>query len=143
METQLKRLTLAILTIGLVGLLLTADTGLAQRAATPAMAPILAGATAPALMPAQEATMLIGRYCFRCHNDRDLTGGLTLESFDVANAFEHAEIAEKMIRKLEARMMPPRTAQRPDEATYEALVAALTSTIDADAAAMTLPPTVT
>ena len=99
------------------------------------------GMTAP-LRPSlsvQEQNEVIGRYCFRCHNDQLLTGGLSLESFDAAGAAEQAEIAERMIRKLQAGMMPPITAQRPDAETYAALIASLTSTIDAAAAAAPNP----
>ena len=83
----------------------------------------------------EEQDELIGRYCFRCHNDQLLTGGLSLESFDAARAYEQAEVAERMIRKLQAGMMPPITAQRPDAETYAALIASLTATIDVAAAA--------
>ena len=79
----------------------------------------------------KEQNEVIGRYCFRCHNDQLVTGGLTLESFDAAQAYDQAEIAEKVIRKLQAGMMPPITAQRPDADTYAALIASLTETIDA------------
>ncbi|MEE3273502.1 MAG: DUF1587 domain-containing protein, partial [Acidobacteriota bacterium] len=78
----------------------------------------------------KEQNEVIGRYCFRCHNDQLVTGGLTLESFDAAQAYDQAEIAEKVIRKLQAGMMPPSTAQRPDADTYAALIASLTETID-------------
>ncbi len=91
------------------------------------------GASAP--MSYQEQNTTVGRYCFRCHNDQLLTGGLTLESFDVEHAYDDADIAEKMIRKLRAGMMPPKGAQQPDDAARMALVAALETTIDAAAAA--------
>ncbi len=83
----------------------------------------------------EEQNEIIGRYCFRCHNDQLLAGGLSLESFDAARAYEQAEVAEKMIRKLQTGMMPPVTAQRPDAETYAALIAALAATIDEGAAA--------
>ena len=42
---------------------------------------------------------------------------MSLQAFDAANVLEHAELAEKMIRKLRAGMMPPAGARRPDAAT--------------------------
>ena len=90
------------------------------------------GTSAP--MSYQEQNTTVGRYCFRCHNDQLLTGGLTLESFDVEHAYDAADIVEKMIRKLRAGMMPPKGAQQPDDAARMALVAALETTIDAAAA---------
>ncbi len=50
---------------------------------------------------------VVQRVCVICHNDRALTGSLSLAAFDVAKASENAETAEKMIRKLRAGMMPP------------------------------------
>ena len=106
----MKRITIAILGAGFVCLTLSA------APSTP--------------LSFREQNELIGRYCFRCHNDQLVTGGLTLESFDAAQAYDQAEIAEKVIRKLQTGMMPPITAQRPDADTYVALIAALTETID-------------
>src|SRR5688572_26778339 len=44
---------------------------------------------------------LVKRYCVGCHNDRnkDRAGSPTLASFDIAKAGEHADVAERMIRK--------------------------------------------
>jgi hypothetical protein len=77
---------------------------------------------------------VVRQYCVACHNDRMKTGGLTLAAFDAAQAVEHVEVAEKMIRKLRAGMMPPAGMKRPDEATLTALAAALETRIDAAAA---------
>lgn len=129
----MKRSTLALAAVGFLGLGVTAGTGLAQHAP----------ARASGVVPDREATMaapyqgqneVIGRYCLRCHNDNMTRGGLSLEGFDVAEAHENAEVAEKMIRKLEAGMMPALPARRPDEGTLTALVAALASRVDAAAA---------
>ena len=50
---------------------------------------------------------VIESYCNDCHNDQIMSGDLSLEKFDVAKANENAHVAEKMIRKLRAEMMPP------------------------------------
>jgi len=78
----------------------------------------------------QDHNAVIKKYCAGCHNDRRPAAGLSLASFDVANAVEHAEVAEKIIVKLQAGMMPPRGAQRPDPATHVALINALETTLD-------------
>ncbi len=80
---------------------------------------------------------LVKRYCVGCHNDRnkDRVGSLTLASFDMAKAGENAEVAERMIRKMQASMMPPPGAQRPDAATYQQFVTALESAVDTHAKA--------
>src|SRR5688572_32486768 len=64
---------------------------------------------------------LVKRYCVGCHNDRnkDRAGSLSLASFDMSKAGEHAEVTERMIRKMQASMMPPPGPARPDPATYQ------------------------
>src|SRR6185295_12798347 len=57
---------------------------------------------------------VIRRYCVGCHSDTRKTGGLSLAAFDVAHAAQNADVAEKMIRKLHAGLMPPPLAPRPD-----------------------------
>ena len=80
---------------------------------------------------------LVKRYCVGCHNDRnkDRAGSLTLASFDIAKAGEQADVAERMIRKLRASMMPPPGAARPDDATYQQFIVSLENTVDAHARA--------
>src|SRR5687767_12405418 len=63
-------------------------------------------AAVPALTPA-ELTKVVQQYCVVCHNDRMLTGNLSLQEFQVENPAARAETAEKMIVKLRAGMMPP------------------------------------
>ena len=73
---------------------------------------------------------VVKRYCATCHTDARKPGGLSLASFDVARAADRAEIAEAMIRKLQAGMMPPPGSPRPDAATYAALISNLETTVD-------------
>ena len=82
---------------------------------------------------------VLKRYCVGCHNDKLKTGGLSLEAFDVSRAAEHAETSEKVIRKLQAGLMPPPLAARPDAATQKTLIAAVETTVDAAAAAKPNP----
>ena len=89
----------------------------------------------PQEMASEDPNVIIGRYCFRCHNDDLLTAGLTLESFDAARAGQNAELAEKVIHKLRTGMMPPPSAQRPDTQTYANLIAALETAVDSTAGA--------
>src|SRR5687767_6371608 len=58
----------------------------------------------PDIAKAAAQTALVKQYCVTCHNDRAKAGTLSLASFDAANAADHAETAEKMIRKLRAGM---------------------------------------
>ena len=89
-------------------------------------------ATAPSAAANNEA---IQTYCVGCHNDRSKAGGLTLAGFDVAKADAHADVAEKVVRKLRTGMMPPRGASRKLEApARDALATALETTLDRHAA---------
>ncbi len=81
----------------------------------------------------------IKRFCGNCHNDDQRKGELTLATFDAARAADHPDVAEKMVRKLRAGMMPPRTSRQPDAATRLALVTALETSLDAAAAARPNP----
>ncbi len=109
-------------------------------AAGPVPSPVAGGTSPVALRPVSSrpaapspATQneTIRQYCVGCHSDRAKAGGLTLASFDAAQAAQHADLTEKMIRKLRAGMMPPAGARRPDAATIMALAEALESRVDA------------
>src|SRR5688572_22493944 len=95
-----------------------------------------AGEAHPALadLTPAELTAVVQKYCVVCHNDRMLTGNLSLEQLDVATPGERAETAEKMIVKLRAGMMPPPGAPRPGPDTLLALVESLEETLDRAAA---------
>jgi len=56
------------------------------------------------------------------------TGGLALDSLDVANPNANAEVWERVIAKLRAGSMPPPGSPRPDVATYRATATWLEST---------------
>ena len=88
----------------------------------------------PAPDRAEDLTGVVRTYCQVCHNDALLTGNLSLQAFEVESAPEMGEIAEKMIRKLRAGMMPPRGFPRPAGDTLEALVQELETRIDEAAA---------
>jgi hypothetical protein len=88
---------------------------------------------------AQQRTT-IARYCFDCHDDAERTSDLSLESLDFADVGGHAEIWERVVRKLEAGMMPPRDGgPRPKPQETEAVLAWLESELDGVAAAAPNP----
>ena len=82
---------------------------------------------------------LIQEYCVRCHSDRRLRGNLSLEDFDAEVPHERAEIAEKMIVKLRAGMMPPPGVTRPAGDSLRMLVEGLEARIDEAAAGVPNP----
>ena len=83
---------------------------------------------------ANDTNLIILRYCVVCHNDVANTGNLSLQTFDVGAAEQNAEVAEKMIRKLRAGMMPPPPMPRPGGDTLTILVTALETRLDEAAA---------
>jgi hypothetical protein len=139
----MRRFSIALTGAAAIGLCAAGATMSAQRpraqasppAAPPSRpVPIAAHATA-ATLPPDSQRAVIEDYCLTCHDDDNEKGGLTLERFDPAQAVEAAEIAEKVIRKLRAGMMPPPGAERPDAATLAAIATSLETRLDRAAAA--------
>src|SRR5687767_12184523 len=98
-----------------------------------------AAPTPTASIPNEVLNDVIRRYCQVCHNSQARIGNLSLESFDVAAAPQHAETAEKMIGKLRAAMMPPPGMPRPGGDTLAILLETLETSIDRAAAARPNP----
>jgi len=96
------------------------DINLAQRA------PV----TAPAMMSVDQETALVKQYCQGCHNSTTKSGSLDLSAINFSRIDQHAEVAEKMIRKLRAGMMPPPGMPRPDKAVVNNFATALESSMD-------------
>jgi mono/diheme cytochrome c family protein len=105
-----------------------ADRATPLQAASPT-APVPASSHASAVPDRQ----LIQKYCVTCHNARAKTGGLVLESLDPAQAAAHADVWEKVVRKVRGGMMPPKGMPRPDEATLTAFAGALEDILDRQA----------
>ena len=71
------------------------------------LAPVMA---APAKSQAPDVAAeraVVDQYCVGCHNGRAKTANLLLDQLDMSHLGDHAEIGEKMVRKLRAGMMPP------------------------------------
>ena len=81
-----------------------------------AAAAVIAGA---AQVPPQRA--LLDRYCIGCHSQPAKAAGqeparkLTLDDLDVARVTGHADVWERVVRKMRAGMMPPAGARRPGQ----------------------------
>ena len=73
---------------------------------------------------------VVQQYCVGCHNDRMLRGNLSLERFTLDSAEETGDVAEKMIRKLRAGMMPPPGERRPAGDSLLVLVESLETHMD-------------
>ncbi len=92
-------------------------------------------AQASASNPAAAYAGTLNKYCVTCHSDKLRTGGLTLQGIDLGKIPSHAEVWEKVIRKLRTATMPPAGLPRPDKAVSDALAAYLENAIDSEAAA--------
>ena len=116
-----------------------------------ALAPAPAAAAPPAAGEAAAASVAatLDRYCVTCHNERVVTGrgaapsmlvsqlraaGLAFDTLDVSRVAGDADAWERVIRKLEARTMPPAGRPRPDEAAYGAAIDWLETALDRAAA---------
>lgn len=115
----------AMLFAGLLLLGLSGDAGLSTADT------LLVSSTVSAIdVDRADSNETIEQYCTRCHSEQRQRGGLVLEGFDVENASDHADIAERMIKKLRAGMMPPSGARRPEEAVLADLADELETRLD-------------
>jgi hypothetical protein len=89
----------------------------------------------PAAAPSSPQRALVNRYCVTCHNERMRRGDLSLAAYEVTAVGHDTAVWEKVLRKLQAGVMPPVGVPRPDKASYDSLVAWLTEELDRAAAA--------
>ncbi len=107
----------------------------ADQSPAPAAAPA-ASATSAAQTPARE---LITTYCVSCHNERLKTANFLLDKVDANQVANSADEWEKVVVKLRSRSMPPPSARRPDNATYDRVAGWLENELDRAAAAHVNP----
>jgi hypothetical protein len=101
--------------------------------------PARAHAVAPAAIAGGAAQALITDYCVKCHNGKSRATTLSLLDINLENLAEHAPVWEQVLTKLHLRAMPPPGGPRPDDATYEKVIAEIESAIDTAAAAAPIP----
>ena len=85
----------------------------------------------------------LNKYCITCHSDKTKAGGMSLvdatADIERDNIPAHADIWEKVIRKVRVGMMPPQGLPRPDQATRDAFVSGLQNALDRAAVAKPNP----
>ena len=86
--------------------------------------------TVSAQSPSAAHQATIQQYCVTCHNQRLKTGGLSLDTLDIATPQANAETWENVVRKLRVGAMPPHGVRRPDQKTTDNLIAWLESELD-------------
>ena len=57
---------------------------------------------------AAEYRTLLDRYCAACHNERQNSAGLRLDTVNLTNIQQHAEILEKVLLTVRVGTMPPK-----------------------------------
>ena len=117
---------------------------LAICCAVPISVVLLSGQSTPAApaqgTPAANYRAVMDRYCVGCHNGRLKTGNLELDKFDLNHVTNQAEVAEKVVRKLRAGMMPPTNLPRPDASVLNGLTTWMESELDRSAGPYLPPP---
>ena len=134
------------------GLFLLALAGSALAVPLAAAPPRAAGAATAATAAEVEETL--DRYCATCHNERIVNGrdtapsvlvsqlrtaSLAVDTLDVEQVGTDSDAWERVIRKLQSRTMPPPGRPRPDDATYDNVVAWIETELDRAAAASPNP----
>ncbi len=123
----MKRVMVVMLGALVVALGVTSRSSQAQR---PAAGPRPVASHGPAPPTAASESAIVKQYCAPCHSERGRAGGLSLATFDAARVASEPAIAEKMIRKLRAGMMPPAGARRPDATVLSGLAETLETRLD-------------
>ncbi len=82
----------------------------------------------------ETANELLDRYCMRCHSDRAMRGNISFERFDADRPESDPEVAEKVVRKLRAGMMPPSGRPRPEAETLQSFIVRMEAQLDEAAA---------
>ena len=98
---------------------------LTLRSTVAAQQPAAARPAAPAPHVA-----LLNASCLLCHDENAKDGGLSLEAIAKDDVARHPDVWEKVVRRLRTRQMPPVGEPRPDEATYDRVIASLETSLD-------------
>ena len=99
-------------------------------------------ATVPAVLATSAVSerALLDQYCVPCHNQRLKTAGLMLDQLDLASVHDHADLWEKVVRKLRAGVMPPSGMPRPNGPVMESMITYMEKELDHDSAPNLTPP---
>src|SRR6266404_4384126 len=120
--------------VGVAGVVVTlAVLPLGYATVRAAYAPAQTAAPAAAPKPVERA--LLDQYCVTCHNQRLKTANITFDTMDLAQLPSHADVWEKVVRKLRGGMMPPPGMPRPPQAAVDGFVSLLVRSLDEAAAA--------
>ena len=124
-------------TVGATAVLVLVLAGAAQ--AEPGQSAAGAPAGAAATDFTAEASAVVGKYCVTCHNQRLKTADVMFDAEGITDIGQHAEVWEKVVRKVRSGSMPPLGRPRPEPAALTQWVAGLEKALDSAAAARPNP----
>ncbi len=99
------------------------------------LAPLIFLTTCVFAAPIPSKSALVNQYCLGCHNQKLRTAELSLEGLDPAKVDKDTDVWEKVLRKLEAKEMPPSGMPRPSAAVEKQFTSSLETELDRAAAA--------
>ncbi len=79
---------------------------------------------------AADVREVVDSYCVACHNDASRSGGFSFDGVDFGDPGVDVESLERVIGKLEARMMPPAGLPRPAAPVYDSVTSWLGGELD-------------
>ena len=124
-------------TVGATAVLVLVLAGAAQAEPRQSAAGAPAGAAATDFTA--EASAVVGKYCVTCHNQRLKTADVMFDAEGITDIGQHAEVWEKVVRKVRSGSMPPLGRPRPEPAALTQWVAGLEKALDSAAAARPNP----
>ena len=83
----------------------------------------------PTLLPQSQQTV-VRQFCAECHSGDSPEGNLNLSLIMQEPIEKQADVWETVVRRLNARHMPPVDSERPTPLQYESLVQSLVSQLD-------------
>src|SRR5437762_9192681 len=78
---------------------------------------------------------LLDKYCHGCHNQKLKTGGVALDIVDLSNVGSHADVLERVLRKVRSGEMPPAGLPHPEPSAASSFARWLEDSLDKSAAA--------
>jgi len=114
----------AVLAASVAAWLLLRPSSLPDLAAAPADEPVAKGPSAGKDAFIESVKPVFAKYCLTCHNDKKMSGGMTLEPFsDTASARKSHDLWDKVKEMVSNKQMPPKSKPQPTETERKAIVA--------------------
>ena len=137
MRATLTAFIITALTIGGAAAIKAQQTAPAAKTPVKTAVPAHATAAVPAhsTLTDAELTEAVKKNCAGCHNDKNKSqfANVSFEHFEMATVTKDPELAERMIRKVRAGMMPPPNGPKPPAETMTALAERVENKLDAQA----------